>query len=134
MAEGHRPLPAGWEDGPKKKWEPNRNQSYTGPAGGAPYGPTTQVQHHCSSLASLFLFFFPMMLLEIIAWETNQYGNGQWVKQCQPSDENDDSSAHDSEDSGSSSDEENNSHHSSKKKKKVHRPILVPCDQTDDGT
>ena len=90
-----------------------------GAQGGPPYGPTTQVQNHCGSLVSLFLFFILMMLLQTIARETNHYGNEEWV--APHADANDDISASDSESK-------------EKKEKKKRCPYLVPCNPSDPVT
>jgi hypothetical protein len=81
-AELKRKLPAGWtegEEGSAWKLAPNKEYSF---AGGGHHGPSLAAKTVCEaqSLGKLFLFFFPIQFLEIIARETNRYGNEDWVR------------------------------------------------------
>jgi hypothetical protein len=79
-AELHRPVPEGWIESENESWEICGTKRYEGSAGGGSYGPTSEVVRAATLLVTLFLFFFPMSLLEIIARETNRYGNEDWVR------------------------------------------------------
>ena len=72
-----RAVPLGWSTA---SLEPSRR--YTGPSGGGHVGPTSPVKRACAerSLIKLFLLFFTDTILNMIARETNRYGNEDWVR------------------------------------------------------
>ena len=53
-----------------------------GPSGGGKHGPSLAGVSICHqlSLSALFIFFFPIEFLELIARKTNRYGNEDWVR------------------------------------------------------
>ncbi len=65
------------------KWELNWNESYFGPEGGPKCRPSNAMQNAVctsnSSLIPLFLFIFPISLVNHIAMETNRYAYMDWV-------------------------------------------------------
>jgi hypothetical protein len=77
VAELKRKVPTGWTEGVEgSAWKLQRDKEYDY-AGGGRHGPSLAARTCCEaqSLADLFLFFFPLPLLQTIAQETNRYGN-----------------------------------------------------------
>jgi len=81
-AEPTRAVPLGWVDKGEDTYQVPRERSYTGPAGGGEVGPSYPVRRACAhrDLGDLFLFYFPITILQWIAKETNRYGNEDWVR------------------------------------------------------
>ena len=82
-----RKVPPGWTEDYTSVWEPNEEQQYTGNDGDTSYGPTPQAREAArSGLVDLFLFFFPINLLQNISDRTNFYGTKEWVREVRTKD------------------------------------------------
>ncbi|EJK64049.1 hypothetical protein THAOC_15253 [Thalassiosira oceanica] len=80
-AELTRSVPMGWST-ELEPFEIPPSRRYTGASGGGQLGPTSQVKTVCAerNLAALFCLFFTDPILDLIARETNRYGNEDWVR------------------------------------------------------
>ena len=82
-----RKVPPGWTEDNTTTWSPPRNMQYTGPAGGGECGPSTQVKSAIAKLngldplINLFLFLWPMALLQQTADNSEKYARADWVKE-----------------------------------------------------
>ena len=84
--EVRRKTGLGWDENDTARWEPNRQHTYAGPHGGPDEaGPSSQVttaicnNEPIDPMVKLFLFVFPMSLLERISKATEQYARKDWV-------------------------------------------------------
>lgn len=71
----------GWTEGESSSaWNLPQAKQYS-VAGGGHQGPSLAAKTLCEkkSLVDLFIFCFPIPFLETIAYETNRYGNEDWV-------------------------------------------------------
>ncbi len=81
-ADLKRKVPPGWTEGVEgSAWKLSRDKEHDH-AGGGRHGPSLSARTCCEkkSLADLFMFFFPLPLVQTIARETNRYGNEDWVR------------------------------------------------------
>jgi hypothetical protein len=81
-AELKREVPTGWTEGVEgSAWKLQRDEEHDC-AGGGCHGPSLAARACCEaqSLADLFMFFFPLPLLQTIEQETNRCGNEDWVR------------------------------------------------------
>ncbi len=88
MMEPVLPVHSPWrelkDDDSSSIWSPGRNDQYTGPHGGGVCKPSSKIQtvaRKSGRLVDLFLFVFPLSLLEHIATETKRYAYTDWVVQ-----------------------------------------------------
>ena len=93
LEELERAVPDGWvtklsqlDQSPVILTDDQYNNSYSG---GAAVGPTNHAKTACEDrdLAKLFMSFWPVVLLQNIAKQTNKYGNEDWVRPARPGDE-----------------------------------------------
>ncbi len=74
-------VPFGWTDqGTDVTYIP-QSMRYLGPVGGGIVGPSSSLTRACANpdIVELWSFYLTDKILEYIADETNQYGNGTWV-------------------------------------------------------
>ena len=98
--------------------------------GGGLMGPTRAVVRACTSLASLFIFYFPISLLWQIVRETNCYGNEDLValvKICRSNNQTDDTIEVDDNDD---SDSESDSGNESEDEEAQEESLLKPCHES----
>ena len=93
-AELKKALHPEWKtDNMAGEWTIPRSKQFSGPAGGGIAGPTSRVTEavtsssdELQSLAFLFLFFIPWVLMEGIARESNNYALNDWAYETEAMD------------------------------------------------
>jgi hypothetical protein len=82
-----RPVPKGWVEEPageETEWDPPPRYSYFGPNGGSKHGPTKAARDTAmapgAKIMDLFLFIFPLWLLEMVVDHTNNYATCDFVQ------------------------------------------------------